>query len=378
MQFLNWSSMRMAFKALCILTTISMIIYWVCKFQDNEDVSVIEYKSVEEMDYVILPEITICIESLFINEMLIKIKEELNAEGYSNYLRGDLVGNESYQLISYENVTLDLFEHMDYLEVEWKSIYNKTVTACTSILNCSFVVTKNNLNVFMSKGYFYKCFGLSIPNSYAKKVRSISVAFNSDLRSLLTKVGSAYITLGQPQQLLQTIDHGQHIWYNPNKTAEMQIFTITMLEILKRRNKPTQPCFADWRTFDDYVLKQHIENAGCRPPYMKPHKNISICNTQKKMKSAILDWPRCINNYSAPCEGISNLAYNFISMPIKPKAKFNFHFDPLRLAFYISYPDKIKVITQNRLVDGQGLVGYIGGYVGLFLGKIGTKIDQII
>ena len=35
----------------------------------------------------------------------------------------------------------------------------------------------------------------------------------------------------------------------------------------------------------------------------------------------------------------------------------------------ISYPDKIKVITQLKSVDAHMLIGNIGGYIGLFLGN---------
>ena len=36
----------------------------------------------------------------------------------------------------------------------------------------------------------------------------------------------------------------------------------------------------------------------------------------------------------------------------------------------ISYPEKIKVITQLKSVDAHSLIGNIGGYIGLFLGNI--------
>ena len=36
----------------------------------------------------------------------------------------------------------------------------------------------------------------------------------------------------------------------------------------------------------------------------------------------------------------------------------------------IQYPQKAKIITQSRAVDGNALIGNIGGYIGLFLGTI--------
>ena len=40
------------------------------------------------------------------------------------------------------------------------------------------------------------------------------------------------------------------------------------------------------------------------------------------------------------------------------------------IGLMVSFPDKIKIITQSQEVDIQALIGYIGGYIGLFLGNI--------
>ena len=38
------------------------------------------------------------------------------------------------------------------------------------------------------------------------------------------------------------------------------------------------------------------------------------------------------------------------------------------LYIVIGYPREAKIITQSRAVDGNALIGNIGGYIGLFLG----------
>ena len=35
----------------------------------------------------------------------------------------------------------------------------------------------------------------------------------------------------------------------------------------------------------------------------------------------------------------------------------------------INYPEEVKIITQSQDVDVHSLIGNIGGYLGLFLGK---------
>ena len=36
----------------------------------------------------------------------------------------------------------------------------------------------------------------------------------------------------------------------------------------------------------------------------------------------------------------------------------------------VSYPNEWKIIRQSQAVDVHALIGNIGGYIGLFLGKI--------
>ena len=38
--------------------------------------------------------------------------------------------------------------------------------------------------------------------------------------------------------------------------------------------------------------------------------------------------------------------------------------------FSIIYPEEVRLITQSKEVDVHTLIGNIGGYIGLFLGKI--------
>ena len=45
-----------------------------------------------------------------------------------------------------------------------------------------------------------------------------------------------------------------------------------------------------------------------------------------------------------------------------------FDFNGLNIS--VSYPNLMKVISQEQDVDVHALIGNIGGYIGLFLGKI--------
>ena len=88
-----------------------------------------------------------------------------------------------------------------------------------------------------------------------------------------------------------------------------------MVELLRRRNKPSQPCSAEWKELDDWILMQQIKDIGCRAPYTKTYEKSPVCETQVKMKQSIVKWPDATYKYPTPCEGASNIGYKFYNVP---------------------------------------------------------------
>ena len=58
------------FKISCGITTFFMVGYWIYKFNENEDVSLIESISYETNSDIIYPELSVCITMPFIHENL--------------------------------------------------------------------------------------------------------------------------------------------------------------------------------------------------------------------------------------------------------------------------------------------------------------------
>ena len=173
-----------------------------------------------------------------------------------------------------------------------------------------------------------------------------------------------------PQQRLLDWPVNQY-WNNLNKTGYYDWFKVTTVELLKRRNKRSEPCSIEWKELDDWILKQHIEDIGCRAPYIKAYENFPVCDTQVKMKQSIVKWPDATYKYPTPCEGASNIGFKFYDVPFPGHI-----FNPSSLMISVSYTNKIKIISQSRLIDGQALIGYIGGYVGLLLGKYMFRMQK--
>ena len=68
--------------------------------------------------------------------------------------------------------------------------------------------------------------------------------------------------------------------------------------------------------------------------------------------------------YPKACQRISKID---ITPTIQRKR--NYHLRGPALYLRIIYPEEIKIITQSKEVDVHSLIGNVGGYIGLFLGK---------
>ena len=64
--------------------------------------------------------------------------------------------------------------------------------------------------------------------------------------------------------------------------------------------------------------------------------------------------------FGVPCQEMPNIEFEHFTL--KTTSQNVYHIK-------IAYPEKGKVITQLQEVDVHSLIGNIGGYIGLFLGK---------
>ena len=373
MMFCNANSLQLGYKAACLLVTAVMIVYWINKYLKDEDISVVEYKLVKDMESAFQPELTICFDTPIIEEKLNKIDAEVSSEMYLKYLKGELDPNAKYKNIKYGNVTIQLFEYVESINIRGSFTDGHKYKNCTNIHKCPFITFKNNLNAFAESTLFFKCFGLKPRESYVSGLDGIQMIFTPALRQLIAKKGAVYMGFNVPQQVLQDYMTGRY-WDKLNKTGDTDWFKVEMVELLRRRNKPSQPCSAEWKEFDDWILKRHIRDIGCRAPYMKAYENFPICYTQAKIKQSIFNWPDAAHKYPAPCEGKSQIGYSSLRVEYQK----DIGIDPSSLMINVQYARKIKIISQSRLIDGQALVGYIGGYVGLLLGTINIILFIII
>ena len=241
MIFFDLSTVKLAFKAICLSVTAGMIVYWIVKYIKNEDVSVVEHRLIKNMETVLQPEFTICVVNPFIEEKLGDINPDITTQKYLQYLSGEIPGDATYKGIDYENVTIQLLKYLNYVQIIGRFSDGQKYKNCTNIYKCPFIGIKNNLNMVYDSSTFYKCFGIKPSEFYGSKIFGIHMVFSRELRHLVGMVGNVFMGFNFPQQLMQDYMAGQY-WNNLNTTGYAEWFKITTVELLKRRNKASEPC----------------------------------------------------------------------------------------------------------------------------------------
>jgi hypothetical protein len=189
--------------------------------------------------------------------------------------------------------------------------------------------------------------------------------FKSDpILQLFMSSKKAYVVVHGPQQFF--LSNGFiFLPIDPNEIYGGAIgIPISKAEVLKTRNKPKNPCMMQWRNWDDLVVMKRIKDIGCIPPYYEPHPNFRTCSTMMGIKRWYDVMNEIRNNRpDLPCQQMPRIDFGISTRSNASLIKGTF-------MITVIYPEQVKVITQSRAVDVNTLIGNIGGYIGLFLGRV--------
>ena len=150
-----------------------------------------------------------------------------------------------------------------------------------------------------------------------------------------------------------------------NRKAYTMNFKLRQLEIVRKRNKWSDPCISDDLNYDEIILTEHLEKVGCKAPYQKTTKDLAICNSKDTLYGAKHD-AREFQNSRAACTSASTITFTYEEVDL--------HFDD-KFFSYIYFPGQIKEIVMVQAVDIHSAIGNVGGYIGLFLGNVTSYIN---
>ena len=365
-----FDTLNISFKILCGLVAAFMVGFWAHEFVKNEDISAIDYKYLKSLDDGIYPQMSICISNPFLVDKFKNHGTNVSIEKYIGYIRGTQSFDERYHHLDFFDVTLDISEYLDYVYVRETDDITWKTHNCTISNNCQkFLRMNNNFNGIMA-GDINRCFGIEIEPKLTKTMLEIGIVFKTSLADILTQMknaatGSNYFlevstSFAYPKQFLRTTDQYNLIWRMENGQKMGEWIIMSSIEVLKRRNKMSDPCVEDWMHYDDLVLNRHISSVECESPYQR--QNGKLCTTKREMKSSQYEVDIAKAKYlPPPCQEITDVKYKTNKLLNLP--------DRVPVVSFI-YPNLMKLISQNQSVNIHALIGNIGGYIGLFLGTI--------
>lgn len=355
MPFTKLNAFKVLFEVFCSLVVISMISFWMVKYFKDEDLCLVDYKSIQDFEDESLPALSICFYNPFIESKLRQIDQTINGTSYLEYLRGNIF-DEKFKRIDYENVTLNLKQYVALITVGWK---NGTTMDYLPSEAQEIVQVEATFNGFIY-GAFTHCFGTVVNDTYKKDITYVANFYKRDdvLDALLVRRGNAFLILHYPNQFLLTPINIKEFTLESNRTSNPVIsYAVQSVEILKRRNKRRDHCTPGFINFDEIVAKSN----ECRPAYLTKYKDIPLCSSQKKINQSQYDISARNNKiYTKPCASLSKIDFTY-------STDSNWK-DDTDFGIALIYPEQSKIISQTQAVDLHSLVGNIGGYIGLFLG----------
>ena len=212
-----------------------------------------------------------------------------------------------------------------------------------------------------------KCFSIGLNPKFARHVQFLYMEFDPTLTEVLEQMqkdmgeDEVMMLANYPHQVSRHVRKYQYIWRTASKKNMKNYVVIANTEILRRRNKKNDPCVTNWKHFDNVLMNEHINRIGCGSPYLN-HKK-PICSSHAKIKESRYDFNAIGTQYPLkPCQEMINVDIQYLDVGYYVE-------NDTSIWLTIEYPLQIKMITQAQSVDLHALIGSIGGYIGLFLGR---------
>ena len=354
--------LRYCFNFACLATAIGMTVYWFYKFWEDEDLVQVDVKPIELFPEGQFPMLSLCLTNVLIESKLKEYNNTLTEETFTNILIGQSF-YDGIEKIDYDNVTLNLADSyvMDINEFQNGSL---TVGQSPTFVNALPVETLSGLFYNQSS---IKCIGL---RPRLKNVAIANFVFNS---SSFPKKSNLFFGRRIYLHLPNKISMAANYFVQIEKKAERLVIVMQQIELLRRRNKRKNACISDELSYDQIAQDEHLDQVGCKAPYQKTDKNLKICESKEKMKAAYFDTWSKINSMKS----CTSASFTFTSKEaeldwrIKLKLK-ELNYDVFSIR--VKYPDEYKEIVMVKKIDMQTVIGNSGGYIGLFLGNIISKV----
>ena len=361
--------LRITFRVVCWISTFLLISYWLHLFCLDDDICLVDYKKYYDVPEHTFPVLSFCLKNPF-SESVSKQNNNFDEKLYLQYLKGEYYTHD----LSYrrpKDIFLDPTKYVAKYWIQWRNGSEKTV----SVTNETKELLVSSFSGFWSSNY-YECYSLNTPHNDAINAFSIHISNNIFPNQTRNDFYGMFSILHHPNQLLIS---GETIAYGfPKRTANASYsmkWGIKGIERLRRRNKNTHPCNENWKNYDSDLNRNHDRKVGCTPPYHENIENLPVCSTKGQMLASMFNLRFDDYGENPPCESMEKIYYNFEEVDLEETKWFEPGY--FWVGIWINN-QKFKEIVQIKAIDLNGLVGYIGGYIGLILGYSILQIPDFL
>ena len=301
MKFHTWKIIKEMTFCICLCATICLSFYSILRFCRNEDVTMVNIAKYHSLEDRIYPSFSFCILPPFLEKEFDRYKHDgINVSSYTKFLKGE-IWNESLLQIDYDNVTISLEDNM---------IVSYYVTQDEKRF------TWNPISYVSFRSPSRKCFTIDAPHNDTEMLWSYSTVINNNIfpsgaRSRHNKI---YTYLHYPGQRLTAYYTVRTEWNSrENMTISYQmIYDIKNVNVVARRNKRKEPCFENWKHYDEYVMENMMVKAGCRPPHWNSSDNMPLCHNSTQMKKfSRQPTTAFVESLIPACKSIDHLDYKY-------------------------------------------------------------------
>ena len=361
------------FKTACVIATLIFTGMWIYRFLLDEDTTTVESRSFFATEDDKLPVMSMCFKQSFDDKMLKQFGENTTEKNYVDYLDGKYF-DESMMKIDYLSSTTNISDFIISYTVWF--LNGSSIDAIRT--NVSFKAPYYTYS-WNSWGHTVKCFGLEITDP---KVKTVAIYMNRDIfpRKIRPANGGFVILFHYPNQVLMSYASAKRTWSIRNNVSNYQMgFNLVNSEVNILRYKPRfQNCVKDWKNFDKLLLQSHINSVGCKSPYFGDDYKGALCNNERDNKNAVFYFSR-LRDGIPPCRSFESLDYTVTKADYPGKLeRFGKSYDHWFSVVLRIRNSRFKALIQKKEVDFQCLVGYVGGYLGMFTGFAITQIPDTI
>ena len=358
-------------KCLCIFAALLFVALWLYRYTLDTDSSVVESRYYFDDPDDVFPVMSLCFEQSFNDELLQRFGKNITGSKYKQFLAGNYFDNVM-TTIDYGSVTTNISDFVLSYDVKFRNQSGVTDT----LTNIAWKELYHTLT-WQSWGILVKCFGLEITD---KEVNYVRVYMKRQIfpGGFRESDGGFAVLFHYPNQVFASMQTVKRQWTKRDNVTNFSMsFNLKGLDVnIQRYKKNRNNCVLNWKNYDNITLQNHLNKVGCKTPAQITNDTWPICTNQGRMRKAIL---HPVNTHNVnPCNEVESIDYD-MGETDEPSRTFKGGDWKNWVCFvYRILNPRFRVIIQKKAVDFQTLIGYIGGYIGIFTGFAISQIPDFV